>query len=84
VYSGPINGFEVLERVSNAYQEIRVKPGIFERIRTSVRQLCRHAWEQHRAPVVEKTRPPPISWQTLMLGHADPGLAFISVSTAHP
>jgi hypothetical protein len=85
VYSGPINGVEMLlQRVSNAYQEIRVKPGILERKRTSARQLCRHAREQHRAPVVEKTRTPPISWRTLVLGHADPGFAFISVSTAHP
>jgi len=48
-----------------------------------MRQLCGNAWKQHREPVVEKTRTPPIFWQTLVLGHADPGFAFISVSTAH-
>jgi hypothetical protein len=38
VYSAPINDLEVLQqRVGNACQEIQVKPGIFDRVRTSVR-----------------------------------------------
>jgi hypothetical protein len=38
MHSAPINDLEVLQqRVENACQEIRVKPGIFDRVHTSVR-----------------------------------------------
>jgi hypothetical protein len=37
VYSAPINDLQVLQQhVENACEEIRVKPGIFDRVRTSV------------------------------------------------
>jgi hypothetical protein len=48
VYSSPINDLEVLQqRLQNACQEIRVKPIIFDRVRTSVRQRAERYVEMH-------------------------------------
>jgi hypothetical protein len=48
VYSAPINDLEVLQqRVENACQEIRVKPEIFYRMRTSVRRRAERCVEMH-------------------------------------
>jgi hypothetical protein len=48
VYLAPINDLEVLQqRVQNACQEIRVKPGIFDRVRTSVRRRAESCVEMH-------------------------------------
>jgi hypothetical protein len=48
VYSAPINGLEVLqERVENACREIRVEPGIFDRVHTSVRCRAESYVEMH-------------------------------------
>jgi hypothetical protein len=45
VYSAPIT--ELKQRVENACQEIRVKPGIFDRVRTSVRRRVESCVEMH-------------------------------------
>jgi hypothetical protein len=48
VYSAPISNLEVLEqRAETACQEIRVKPGIFDRVRTSVRRRTESCVEMH-------------------------------------
>jgi hypothetical protein len=48
VYSAPINDLEVLQqRVEKYCQEIRVKPRIFDRFRTSVRQKPECCVEMH-------------------------------------
>jgi hypothetical protein len=48
VYSAAINDFEVLQqRVENACQESRVKPGIFDRLRTSVRRRAGSCLKMH-------------------------------------
>jgi hypothetical protein len=48
VYSAPISDLEALEqRVENVYQEIRVKPGIFDRVHTSVRRRAESCVEMH-------------------------------------
>jgi hypothetical protein len=48
VYSAPINDLEgKQQRVQNACQEIRVKPGIFDRVRTSVRRRAENCVEMH-------------------------------------
>jgi hypothetical protein len=48
VYSAPINDFEVLQqRVENAYQEIQVKPGIFDKVRTSLQRKAESCVEIH-------------------------------------
>jgi hypothetical protein len=48
VHSAPINDLEVLQlRIENAYQEIRAKPGIFDRVRTSVRRRAESYVKMH-------------------------------------
>jgi hypothetical protein len=48
VYSAPINDLEVLQqRVENVCQEIRVEPGIFNTMRTSVRRRAESCVEMH-------------------------------------
>jgi hypothetical protein len=47
VCSEAINDLEVLTRVENACQEIRVKPGIFGRVLTSVRRRAEGYVETH-------------------------------------
>jgi uncharacterized membrane protein len=48
VHSAPINDLEVLQqRVENTCQEIRVKPGIFDRVRTSVRRRAESCVEMY-------------------------------------
>jgi hypothetical protein len=47
VYSAPINDLEVLQlRVENACQEIRVKLGIFDGVRTSLRRRAESCVEK--------------------------------------
>jgi hypothetical protein len=44
----PINDLEILEqKAENAFQEIRVKPGIFDRLRTSVRRRAERCLEMN-------------------------------------
>jgi hypothetical protein len=61
VYSAPINDLEVLQqRAENACQEIPVKPGIFDRVRTCVRRRDEslieiHANHTHRTCCTDHT-----------------------------
>jgi hypothetical protein len=49
MYSALISNLVVLQqRVENACQEIRVKPGIFDRVRTSVRRRAESCVEMHK------------------------------------
>jgi hypothetical protein len=48
VYSARVSDLEVSkQRVENACQEIRVKPGIFDRVRTSVQRGAESCVEMH-------------------------------------
>jgi len=84
--SGYLQDLEVWQtRVENVYQEIRAKPGIFERVRNSVRQRA-VSWQTekpHRPCVVEITIIWPTYQQAMALQHMSQRL-FNSVSTTHP
>jgi hypothetical protein len=59
VYSAPINDLEVLQQwVEIAFQEIRVKPGIFDKVRTYVRQTtecCVEIYGKHAEHLLHKS-----------------------------
>jgi hypothetical protein len=64
----------IKQRVENVCQEIRVKPGIFDRVLTSVRRRAESCVGMHvnhidRASAVEITRTSPISQEELVSGH---------------
>jgi hypothetical protein len=65
-------------QAENAYQEIRVKQGILERVRTSVRRRAESCVEiqgnHRRASSIEITPTSPVSQQALVFGHVLTGL----------
>jgi hypothetical protein len=75
VYSVPISNIEVLQqRVENACQDIREKPGIWGRLRTSVwweAEFFFNSRDLHRASAVEITQIWPLSQQALISGCID-------------
>lgn len=74
VYSALIDDLDVLQqRVEKACQEIRVKPGIFNGVRISVRWGAESCFGMHRN---NHTRTPPISQQALIFGHMLTGALF--------